>query len=162
MFPSRKEDIEQKKLRRRNFDDDNPDITDEYKDLLMEMPPITMPTLIIAKWFGEMLKDAINELVQSKLEMQMMAKISAKRSNMAPRSCFFVFVVDDTTQFFYGNTFCRLHLGIIQIDKIVIGVNSSDQLISILGQKKINEHFLLPNFSIIDKKMINPIGWKNN
>ena len=44
-----------------DFEEDNLDISDEYKDLLKELSPIKMPTLIISKWFGEMLKDAINE-----------------------------------------------------------------------------------------------------
>ena len=48
-----------------------------------------------------------------------------------------------------------------QLDGVVIGYNNSKQLNQILKLKKIHNNFLLPNFNIGDKKLIDPRKWFN-
>ncbi len=48
-----------------------------------------------------------------------------------------------------------------QLDGIVLGCNNTNQLNQILKSKKIKNNFLLPNFNIKDKKLIDPREWFN-
>ena len=48
-----------------------------------------------------------------------------------------------------------------QLDGIVVGYNNTNQLNQILKSKQIKNNFLLPNFNIKDKKLIDPRKWFN-
>tara|TARA_B110000438_G_C15813468_1_gene650811 strand:- start:1947 stop:2816 length:870 start_codon:yes stop_codon:yes gene_type:complete len=48
-----------------------------------------------------------------------------------------------------------------KLDGIVVGCNNTDQLNQILKSKQIKNNFLLPNFNIKNKKLIDPRKWFN-